>query len=102
MSKRGARNSANVKPGQFNPDPEAQLEVQRQESDARPAAPGTSTGASIKWLRIGKLRIPCGFSLGLSLSGKFGPGRKRQTPSRQPDPREKVWDSETGTFKNSR
>lgn len=100
MSKRGARNSANAKPGQFNADPESQPKAIQQESDAHLAAPGSKTGMSIKWLRLGRLKIPCGFRLGLSLSGKFGPGGKPKL-SRQPDPNEKVWDSETGTFRNS-
>ena len=95
MSRRGARSSANVKPGQFNPDPEAQLRLQELESDRALKAPGSSTRLSIRWLKLGRLKIPIGLSLGLKLGGSFR-GKKRRLDL--PPPSGKTWDSEKGRF----
>jgi hypothetical protein len=86
----------NEKPGQFNPDPEAQAKVIQAESDAHLAAPGSSTSVKIRWARILGVSIPVGLSIGLKGSKSFD--ASPHAPKREPGAEEKVWDSEKGRF----
>lgn len=56
--------------GQLDPfDP---IDRQELESERTRAMPGSSTGIAIKWIKLGRLKIPIGFRVGLSLGKRFG------------------------------
>lgn len=57
-------------PGQL--DPMEPIDRQELESEKGRAMPGSSTGIAIKWFRIGPLRIPIGFRVGLTAGKRFG------------------------------
>ena len=102
MSKRGARTSANAKPGQFNPDPEAQAKDIQQELDAErsPTMEGRASRIYLRWWKFLGIPIPVGFGLGLKIGGAFGPKSKPKLSD--PLDGKPIWDSETGTFKRPR
>lgn len=79
-----------------NLDPEAQLRMQEQESERHLASPAASTGLSLKWLQLGRLKVPVGLKLGLKLGGRFRHGPKSKLEL--PPPSGKQWNSEKGRF----
>lgn len=59
------------------PDPFDQDRRNEQEQERSHATPGES-GLAIRWWRIGPLKIPVGFRIGLSIGGRFGSETKEQ------------------------
>jgi hypothetical protein len=79
-----------------NPDPEAHLRRQEQESEQHLSNPASTTGLSIRWLQLGPLKVPIGLSMGVRVGGRFRPGRRQHLDC--PVPEGKQWNSEKGRF----
>lgn len=99
MSRRGKRTSANVRPGQFNPDPESQWKLNQLELDQErsPKMEGRSTRAYLRWKKLFGIPIPVGLGFGLKIGGSFSRSKPKH-PLPDPLAGHMVWSSEKGWF----